>query len=518
MPEQSEAAQQQADTLSDSSDRHLDDWMATVLSVIDKLRDRKARPDVERIFVMANRQRQQNPGGAELTRDAVASILQRLVEQRQVMRVEYKGSVSYRNASSWHRRKELASGRNSPDTTQRVLAAAKSLPDGATFTVQMLHARMLLLQQHAEVPPMSATALSEALEREAAAGRLFRLGPSRFQLDLDGSRRQAALRRRKERVQLAKRRRAAAAAAVAAVAAAVVDDADNDNGDDGDGDEFVGPPAVKRAAGAGSTPLDLRLCGAPRRRRRRKKSPVVASRAPSASSSSMDAAASASGGGGGGGSANSPDLCDFCQSPPSANRMGVPERMLRCRDCAHKAHPSCMLYGPELAARACQSPWQCSECKTCCVCSGSGDPELILICDACDKGYHVSCHRPRVTERPASDAKWVCSRCREEERADGSGQQPPPQESQAQLAGDASLWSIAQVRSWLDGEGFPLAAQACVEQEIDGASLMLMKRMDVLTGLGLKLGPAVKVFDKISRLQGRCRTLLQVKQCVSEST
>ncbi|PAA64626.1 hypothetical protein BOX15_Mlig000786g1 [Macrostomum lignano] len=471
-------------------------------------------------MIAANRQRQQNPGGAELTRDAVASILQRLVEQRQVMRVEYKGSVSYRNASSWHRRKELASDRNSPDTTQRVLAAAKSLPDGATFTVQILHARMLLLQQHAEVPPMSTTALSEALEREAAAGRLFRLGPSRFQLDLDGSRRQAALRRRKERVQLAKRRRAAAAAAVAAVAAAVVDDADNDNGDDGDGDEFVGPPAVKRAAGAGSTPLDLRLCGAPRRRRRRKKSPVVASRAPSASSSSMDAAASASGGGGGGGgvSANSPDLCDFCQSPPSANRMGVPERMLRCRDCAHKAHPSCMLYGPELAARACQSPWQCSECKTCCVCSGSGDPELILICDACDKGYHVSCHRPRVTERPASDAKWVCSRCREEERVDGSGQQPPPQESQAQLAGDASLWSIAQVRSWLDGEGFPLAAQACVEQEIDGASLMLMKRMDVLTGLGLKLGPAVKVFDKISRLQGRCRTLLQVKQCVSEST
>uniref|UniRef100_A0A1I8I6R8 Cullin_Nedd8 domain-containing protein n=1 Tax=Macrostomum lignano TaxID=282301 RepID=A0A1I8I6R8_9PLAT len=141
------AAQQQADTLSDSYDRHLDDWMATVLSVIDKLRDRKARPDVERIFVMANRQRQQNPGGAELTRDAVASILQRLVEQRQVMRVEYKGSVSYRNASSWHRRKELASDRNSPDTTQRVLAAAKSLPDGATFTVQILHARMLLLQQ-----------------------------------------------------------------------------------------------------------------------------------------------------------------------------------------------------------------------------------------------------------------------------------------------------------------------------------------------------------------------------------
>uniref|UniRef100_A0A1I8FPM1 PHD-type domain-containing protein n=1 Tax=Macrostomum lignano TaxID=282301 RepID=A0A1I8FPM1_9PLAT len=259
------------------------------------------------------------------------------------------------------------------------------------------------------------------------------------------------------------------------------------------------------SSGCGSTPLDCGCCGRSRRRRRSEKSPVVASRAPSASSSSYGRGRLGQRGGGGGAaasSANSPDLVRLLPVASSANRMGVPSGCCA----AGTARTSCMLYGPELAARACQSPWQCSECKTCCVCSGSGDPELILICDACDKGYHLP--PARVTERPASDAKWVCSRCREEERVDGSGQQPPPQESQAQLAGDASLWSIAQVRSWLDGEGFPLAAQACVEQEIDGASLMLMKRMDVLTGLGLKLGPAVKVFDKISRLQGRCRTLL----------
>lgn len=38
-------------------------------------------------------------------------------------------------------------------------------------------------------------------------------------------------------------------------------------------------------------------------------------------------------------------------------------------------------------------------------------------------------------------------------------------------------------------------------QEIDGASLLLLKRADVLSTLGLKLGPAVKIFRHISNLQ-----------------
>ena len=38
-------------------------------------------------------------------------------------------------------------------------------------------------------------------------------------------------------------------------------------------------------------------------------------------------------------------------------------------------------------------------------------------------------------------------------------------------------------------------------QEIDGKSLLLMKRSDVLTGLSLKLGPALKIYTHIQRLQ-----------------
>jgi hypothetical protein len=40
-------------------------------------------------------------------------------------------------------------------------------------------------------------------------------------------------------------------------------------------------------------------------------------------------------------------------------------------------------------------------------------------------------------------------------------------------------------------------------QEIDGPSLLLMKRNDVVGNMGLKLGPAVKIYNHIRRLQTR---------------
>ena len=41
----------------------------------------------------------------------------------------------------------------------------------------------------------------------------------------------------------------------------------------------------------------------------------------------------------------------------------------------------------------------------------------------------------------------------------------------------------------------------CLLQEIDGVALLLMKRADVLKGLELKLGPALKINRYIQSLQ-----------------
>lgn len=45
-------------------------------------------------------------------------------------------------------------------------------------------------------------------------------------------------------------------------------------------------------------------------------------------------------------------------------------------------------------------------------------------------------------------------------------------------------------------------------QEIDGKSLLLMKRSDVLQGLSLRLGPALKIYAHVQRLQTKGQILL----------
>lgn len=67
-----------------------------ILEAIDQLRRRKARPDAERIrnFVL----RRFGVDGQDTIAD-----LERLVEEDIVIKVEYKGNISYRNAAKWSR-------------------------------------------------------------------------------------------------------------------------------------------------------------------------------------------------------------------------------------------------------------------------------------------------------------------------------------------------------------------------------------------------------------------------------
>jgi hypothetical protein len=99
---------------------------------------------------------------------------------------------------------------------------------------------------------------------------------------------------------------------------------------------------------------------------------------------------------------------------------------------------------------------------------------------------------------------------------------------------DASLWTSEDVQSYFSRLGFEeqaallrhnvidtrkrqMVPSSCVFlifspfcfsffsnwQEIDGPSLLLMKRNDVVGNMGLKLGPAVKIYNHIRRLQTR---------------
>ena len=58
----------------------------------------------------------------------------------------------------------------------------------------------------------------------------------------------------------------------------------------------------------------------------------------------------------------------------------------------------------------------CEECKQIDSTNPGGEGELpervMILCDACGKGWHVGCLRPRLTSLPEGD--WVCERCKEE--------------------------------------------------------------------------------------------------------
>ncbi|XP_044036774.1 sterile alpha motif domain containing 1a isoform X2 [Siniperca chuatsi] len=57
-------------------------------------------------------------------------------------------------------------------------------------------------------------------------------------------------------------------------------------------------------------------------------------------------------------------------------------------------------------------------------------------------------------------------------------------------------WTVADVASYFSAAGFPEQAAAFRTQEIDGKSLLLMQRSDVLTGLSIRLGPALKIYER----------------------
>ncbi|XP_037546105.1 atherin [Nematolebias whitei] len=64
------------------------------------------------------------------------------------------------------------------------------------------------------------------------------------------------------------------------------------------------------------------------------------------------------------------------------------------------------------------------------------------------------------------------------------------------IRGSPVDWTVSDVVRYFTAAGFPEQATAFRLQEIDGKSLLLMQRNDVLTGLSIKLGPALKIYER----------------------
>ncbi|PAA86393.1 hypothetical protein BOX15_Mlig034237g1 [Macrostomum lignano] len=119
--------------------------------------------------------------------------------------------------------------------------------------------------------------------------------------------------------------------------------------------------------------------------------------------------------------------CDLCggnehiivrkeaaDSSPAAPA-GSSVAMATCADCGRSAHHACLQFTAAMASASTNYRWQCIECKTCWMCGTSEDDDQMLFCDDCDRGYHMFCLKPPLTEPP--EGNWSCSLCVEQAAA-----------------------------------------------------------------------------------------------------
>lgn len=67
-------------------------------------------------------------------------------------------------------------------------------------------------------------------------------------------------------------------------------------------------------------------------------------------------------------------------------------------------------------------------------------------------------------------------------------------------ADQVSLWSVDEVSQWIADIGFPQCSECFRDQQIDGKALLLLSKDNLRRGLGLKLGPVVKITNHITQI------------------
>lgn len=213
----------------------------------------------------------------------------------------------------------------------------------------------------------------------------------------------------------------------------------------------------------------------------------------------------------------------------------VDGKAIQCKDCNQKAHFSCLIKGNRARFRP-HHTWQCMACKACQICSFTEDVGTIVVCTVCDEGYHVKCHvpKPKIPWK-----KWICFRCSPPVEPKPVATAEKPLSSTALRLGayneltvssimktlpqllkpkieeletenlkvdesipDASEWTTEEVYNFFSSK-FPDYASVFKDQDIDGRSLLLMTRSDVVNGLQLKMGPALKIYGHVKKLQLR---------------
>uniref|UniRef100_A0A8C1NDQ5 Sterile alpha motif domain containing 1a n=1 Tax=Cyprinus carpio TaxID=7962 RepID=A0A8C1NDQ5_CYPCA len=129
-----------------------------------------------------------------------------------------------------------------------------------------------------------------------------------------------------------------------------------------------------------------------------------------------------------------------------------------------------------------------------------GPDPLLSDCTATPDEAVMSDGGPHAVSDPVEEGELCTKSTTEEETMEGNnvnngGMNNGNDVVKKEIGQDPLLWSVADVASYFSSVGFPEQALAFRTQEIDGKSLLLMQRSDVLTGLSIRLGPALKIYE-----------------------
>ncbi|KAJ8305725.1 hypothetical protein KUTeg_016270 [Tegillarca granosa] len=415
-----------------------------ILQTIDQLRMRKARPDMGRICHMAKRKH-------GLKYSETEAQLEKLVYEGVVVKVEFKGSISYRNASKSNKIKFGKILKPSSEIRDQIYDAIKDLSSGGDESTERKGAAVQdiekwLLTNTREKSRILKSQLQEVLDGDVEVGKLKKLPSGNFVLN--------SFRKKKKKRFMSNK-------------SLPVDETQIGNS--------VAPENSPNKRGR-----------PPSKRKKFRKthgpdfaeSPIF----PKKSSSNND----------------DETVCDFCLNNEECNSKGDREALLTCKDCNATAHPTCMGYNEGLARRALSSPWQCIDCKW--------NRPLDYFKIFSEKATNGASCLPTPCDSPASieediSRKEVISRRKAEKRKRSVDSIPNSLSIDINNYPDASKWNVTDVVNFFSKVGFKEQAESFKEQEIDGQSLLLMKRMDVLTGLNIKLGPALKIYQHVMKLQ-----------------
>lgn len=150
-----------------------------ILDAIDQLRKRKARPDLDRICHMLERRH-------GLKGSVVNEELAKLVNAGSVIKVDYKGNTSYRNAAKWVKTKTQFNGGfcNTNDVTSAVLDAVRTLTIPTKDHPQLRGASLQDIEQCIQKRDISfnltLNTLRAILEKEVTKGNLHQLASGEF--------------------------------------------------------------------------------------------------------------------------------------------------------------------------------------------------------------------------------------------------------------------------------------------------------------------------------------------------